>query len=112
MAVEPAAADALTYVEQAKRTATRVIDLPEDTLLRPIHSVGVIGAGTMGGGISMNFLSFGMPVVLLDATADALNRGVAVVRRDYEARAAKSKLTTDQVEHAMSLLTTTLDLKP
>jgi 3-hydroxyacyl-CoA dehydrogenase len=111
MAVEAAAADALTYVEQAKGIATQVIGIPEGTPLRSIHRVGVVGAGTMGSGISMNFLSVGVPVTLVDATEDALDRGSALIRRNFNASAAKGKFTADQVAQSVSLLSTTMDFQ-
>ncbi|MCX8497046.1 MAG: 3-hydroxyacyl-CoA dehydrogenase NAD-binding domain-containing protein, partial [Akkermansiaceae bacterium] len=84
-------------------------DLPDGVPLRNIAKVGVIGAGTMGGGISMNFLSVGIPVVLLETQQDALDRGLATILRNYENSAKKGKLTAAQVEQRMSLLTPTLD---
>jgi 3-hydroxyacyl-CoA dehydrogenase len=76
--------------------------------LRNIRSVGVIGAGTMGGGIAMNFLNVGLPVVLLETRQEALDRGLATIRRNYENSAKKGKLTEQQVEQRMALITPTL----
>jgi len=101
---------ALRHIFFAERAAAKVDDLPGDTKTRPVGRVGVIGAGTMGGGISMNFLSAGIPVTIVDMNPEALGRGVAVMRRNYEASAAKGRMTTDQVERAMGLLEPTLDL--
>lgn len=95
----------------AERTAAKIDGMPRDVPLRPIRSVGVIGAGTMGGGISMNFLSAGIPVTIVEMEQAALDRGVAVIRKNYEATAAKGRLTGEQVETAMSLLTPTLDFE-
>src|SRR5439155_27178022 len=81
----------------------------ENTGPRPVRKVGVIGAGTMGGGISMNFLSAGIPVTIVEMSQDALDRGAGLMRKNYEASAAKGKLTEEQVSHAMGLLTPTLD---
>ena len=69
----------------------------------------MIGAGTMGGGISMNFLSAGIPVTIVEMGQEALDRGTGLMRKNYEASAAKGKLTAEQVEKAMGLLTPTLD---
>jgi 3-hydroxyacyl-CoA dehydrogenase len=69
----------------------------------------VIGAGTMGGGISMNFLSAGIPVTIVEMGQEALERGTATMRKNYEASAAKGKLTQEQVSKAMGALTPTLD---
>ena len=97
------------YFFFAERKASKIEGLPENTAPRPIHRVGVIGAGTMGGGISMNFLSAGIPVTIVEMGQDALDRGTGIIRKNYEASAAKGKLTADQVEQAMSALTPTLD---
>jgi len=93
----------------AERKASKIDGVPEDITLRPINKVGVIGAGTMGGGISMNFLSSGIPVTIVEMAQEALDRGAGIIRKNYEATAAKGRLTPDQVEKAMSLLTPTLD---
>ena len=71
--------------------------MPENTEPRPIRKVGVIGAGTMGGGISMNFLSAGIPVTIVEMEQEALDRGTGLMRKNYEASAAKGKLTEEQV---------------
>src|SRR6266581_2284877 len=80
----------------------------------PLKCVDVVGAGTMGGGITMNFLSAGIPVTLLEMKQEALDRGIATIRRNYEASARKGRLTSQQVEERMALLKPTLsydDLK-
>jgi 3-hydroxyacyl-CoA dehydrogenase len=97
------------YFFFAERKAAKIEGLPEDTHPRPIKKVGVIGAGTMGGGISMNFLSAGIPVTIFEMNQGALDRGTGVMRKNYEATAAKGRMTSDQVEKAMGLLTPTLD---
>lgn len=94
----------------AERKAAKIDDVPEDIALRPIKKVGVIGAGTMGGGISMNFLSVGIPVTIVEMQQDALDRGTGVIRKNYEASAAKGRLKPEQVEAAMGALTPTLSL--
>uniref|UniRef100_UPI0035CB08F5 3-hydroxyacyl-CoA dehydrogenase NAD-binding domain-containing protein n=1 Tax=uncultured Sphingomonas sp. TaxID=158754 RepID=UPI0035CB08F5 len=94
----------------AERQAAKIDDVPADTQLRPINKVGVIGAGTMGGGISMNFLTAGIPVTIVEMQAEALERGAAVIRKNYEATAAKGRMKPEQVEAAMAALTPTLDL--
>ncbi|WP_454886698.1 3-hydroxyacyl-CoA dehydrogenase NAD-binding domain-containing protein [Sphingomonas oryzagri] len=100
---------ALRHVFFAERAAAKIDGLPRDIQLRPITKVGVIGAGTMGGGISMNFLSAGIPVTIVEMAQEALDRGTATMRKNYEATAAKGRLTAEQVEKAMDLLTPTLD---
>jgi len=98
------------YFFFAERKANKIEGLPENTEPRPIHRVGVIGAGTMGGGISMNFLSAGIPVTIVEMGQEALDRGRAVMRKNYEATASKGRMTGEQVERAMGLLNPTLDL--
>ena len=94
-------ARAQQYFFFAERKAAKIDGLPEDTKPRDIKRVGVIGAGTMGGGISMNFLSAGIPVTIVEMAQDALDRGTGVMRKNYEASAAKGRMTADQVEGAM-----------
>jgi 3-hydroxyacyl-CoA dehydrogenase len=101
-------AQAQQYFFFAERKASKIEGLPDDTGPRQINRVGVIGAGTMGGGISMNFLSAGIPVTIVEQQQDALDRGTGVMRRNYEATAAKGRMTAEQVEQAMGLLTPTL----
>ena len=103
-------ARAQQYFFFAERKASKIEGLPEETRPREIRKVGVIGAGTMGGGISMNFLSAGIPVTIVEQQQDALDRGTGVMRKNYEASAAKGKLTAGQVDQAMGLLTPTLSL--
>ncbi|KKW91551.1 3-hydroxyacyl-CoA dehydrogenase NAD-binding domain-containing protein [Sphingobium chungbukense] len=100
---------ALRHAFFAERTAAKIDDLPKDVALRPVGKVGVIGAGTMGGGISMNFLSAGIPVTIVEMAQEALDRGTGLIRQNYEATAAKGRMTNAQVEAAMALLTPTLD---
>jgi 3-hydroxyacyl-CoA dehydrogenase len=97
------------YFFFAERKAAKIEGLPENTEPRPIKRVGVIGAGTMGGGISMNFLSAGIPVTIVEMGQEALDRGTGIMRKNYEASAAKGKLTAEQVEKAMGYLQPTLD---
>jgi 3-hydroxyacyl-CoA dehydrogenase len=99
---------ALRHIFMAERAASKIPDVPADTPLRAINSVAVIGAGTMGGGISMNFLNAGIPVVMLEMKQDALDRGVATIRKNYESQVKKGKLKQDKYEQRMSLLSTTL----
>ncbi|OWK33752.1 3-hydroxyacyl-CoA dehydrogenase NAD-binding domain-containing protein [Sphingomonas dokdonensis] len=95
----------------AERQAAKIDDVdPKTTQLRPINKVGVIGAGTMGGGISMNFLSAGIAVTIVEMQQDALDRGTGVMRKNYEASAAKGRIKPDAPEKAMGLLTPTLSL--
>ncbi|MBW4047312.1 MAG: 3-hydroxyacyl-CoA dehydrogenase [Proteobacteria bacterium] len=93
----------------AERAASKIADVPADTPTRTIAQVGVIGAGTMGGGISMNFLNAGIPVTLVETAQEALDRGVATIRKNYENSARKGKLTAEAVDTRMGLLHPTLD---
>ncbi len=105
---------ALRHIFIADRAASKIPDVPADTPQRAINSVAVIGAGTMGGGISMNFLNAGIPVKMLEMKQEALDRGIATIRKNYESQVTKGKLKQDKYEQRMSLLTTTLsydDLK-
>jgi len=97
------------YFFFAERKAAKIEGLPENTEPRPVKKVGVIGAGTMGGGISMNFLSAGIPVTIVEMSQEALDRGTGIMRKNYEASAAKGKLTEEQVFKAMGNLNPTLD---
>jgi 3-hydroxyacyl-CoA dehydrogenase len=98
----------LRHLFLAERAASKIPDVPADTAQRAINSVAVIGAGTMGGGIAMNFLNAGIPVKMLEMKQEALDRGIATIRKNYEAQVAKKKLKQDKYEQRMSLLTTTL----
>ena len=99
---------ALRHAFFAERAASKIPDVPEGTPVRAIKSVAVIGAGTMGGGITMNFLNAGIPVLLLEMKQDALDRGVATIRKNYENTVKKGKLTAEKAEQRMSLLKPTL----
>jgi len=98
----------LRHLFTAERAASKIPDVPEDTPQRKIEKVAVIGAGTMGGGISMNFLNAGIPVTILEMKQEALDRGVGVMRGNYEAQVKKGKLKQDKLDQRMGLLSTTL----
>ncbi|MBK6294063.1 MAG: enoyl-CoA hydratase/isomerase family protein [Rhodoferax sp.] len=99
---------ALRHIFMADRATSKIPDIPADTPQREIKSVAVIGAGTMGGGISMNFLNAGIPVKILEMKQEALDRGVGTIRKNYEAQVKKGKLKQDKYEQRMALLSTTL----
>ena len=99
---------ALRHIFVAERAASKIPDVPADTPKRDIKSIAVIGAGTMGGGIAMNFLNAGIPVKMLEMKQDALDRGIATIRKNYEAQVKKGKLKQDKYEQRMAMLTTTL----
>jgi len=100
---------ALRHVFQAERAASRILDVPEDTPARPIRKVGVIGAGTMGGGITMSLINAGLPVVLLETTQEALDRGLATMRRNYQGALRKGTLNEASLAQRLALITPTLD---
>ena len=93
------------YVFFAERQTSKIPDVPKDTPSRNIEKVGVIGAGTMGGGITMNFLNAGAPVVLVEQNDEALKRGISVIRKNYENTAKKGRMSADEVEQRMALIT-------
>ncbi|MCY1330316.1 Fatty acid oxidation complex subunit alpha [compost metagenome] len=100
---------ALRHVFFAEREAGRIPGIGADTPLRSIEKVAVIGAGTMGGGIAMNFANAGIPVKLLEQKAEALDRGLAQIRRNYEISVKRGRLSEAQLEQRMELLQGTLD---
>ena len=100
---------ALRHIFQAERAASKIPDVGSDIAPREIKSVAVIGAGTMGGGIAMNFLNAGIPVTMLEMKQEAIDRGVGTMRKNYEAQVKKGKLKQDKYEQRMALLSTTLN---
>ena len=96
------------HVFFAEREVAKVPGLPKDTAKRDVKSAAIIGAGTMGGGIAMNFANAGIPVKILEVKEDALERGIAVVRKNYENTAKKGRITQEQVEQRMALIQPTL----
>lgn len=98
------------YVFFAERQVWKLADVPADTPTIPINKVGVIGAGTMGGGISMNFLNAGIPVTIVEMKQEALDRGIATIRKNYENSAKKGRFSMEEVEKRMGLLTGALSL--
>ncbi len=100
---------ALRHVFQAERAASHILDVPDDTPVRPIAKVGVIGAGTMGGGITMSLINAGLPVVLLETKQDALDRGLANIRRNYQGALRKGTLNEASLAQRLALITPTLD---
>ena len=96
------------HVFFAEREVAKVPGLPKDTAKRDVKSAAIIGAGTMGGGIAMNFANTGIPVKILEVKEDALERGIAVIRKNYENTAKKGRITQEQVEQRMALIQPTL----
>jgi len=100
---------ALRHAFFGERAASKIPDVPADTPQREIKAVAVIGAGTMGGGISMNFLNAGIPVTMLEMKQEALDRGVSTIRKNYESQVKRGKLKQDKLDARMALLSTTLN---
>ncbi len=100
---------ALRHIFQAERAASKIPDVGSDVAPRELKSVAIIGAGTMGGGIAMNFLNAGIPVTMLEMKQEALDRGVGTMRKNYEAQVKKGKLKQDKYEQRMALLSTSLN---
>ncbi|MEP6968225.1 MAG: 3-hydroxyacyl-CoA dehydrogenase NAD-binding domain-containing protein, partial [Pseudomonadota bacterium] len=94
----------------AERQAAKIPDVPADTPVIPVNSVGILGAGTMGGGIAMNFANAGIPVTLVEIEQAVLDRGLAVIRKNYERTAARGGITAEDVEKRMGLITGSLDM--
>ncbi|QCP49698.1 3-hydroxyacyl-CoA dehydrogenase [Trinickia violacea] len=99
---------ALRHAFFGERAASKIPDVPSDTPVRAIKQVAVIGAGTMGGGIAMNFVNAGLPVTLLETKLEALERGLATIRKNYETTVKKGKLTQEALESRMALIKPTL----
>jgi 3-hydroxyacyl-CoA dehydrogenase len=99
---------ALRHAFFGERAAAKIPDVPSDTPVRKVESVAIIGAGTMGGGIAMNFLNAGLPVTILETKQEALDRGLATIRRNYEGQVKRGKLTPEKLEQRLKLLKPTL----
>ncbi|MBC7167982.1 3-hydroxyacyl-CoA dehydrogenase NAD-binding domain-containing protein [Phenylobacterium sp.] len=95
----------------AERQAQKIPDVPDDTATIPVNKVGIIGAGTMGGGIAMNFANVGIPVVLIEVKQEALDRGLATIRKNYERTASRGGITAQQVEERCALITGSLEME-
>ena len=102
-------ASAQQHVFFAERETSKIPDIPKTTASRPIDSIGIIGAGTMGGGIAMNFLNVGIPVTLLEQKQEALDRGISVIRTNYQRSVTSGRMTEAALEQRMSLITPSLD---
>jgi 3-hydroxyacyl-CoA dehydrogenase len=103
-------APAMRHSFFAEREAAKIPDVPDDTPTLPVNTVGIIGAGTMGGGIAMNFANVGIPVKIVETKQEALDRGLSVIRKNYERTAQRGGMTQDDVEKRMKLITGSLDL--
>ena len=99
------------YVFFAERQVNKIPDIPRETELKEVNSVGVIGAGTMGGGISMNFANVGIPVTIVEQNQERLDKGLAIIRKNYENTAKKGRISTEDVETRMGLISGELSIE-
>ena len=106
--VETTVSKALRHAFFAERAAAKIPDVPDDTPVRAIKSAAIIGAGTMGGGIAMNFANAGIPVTLVEMKQEALERGLATVRKNYEGSVKKGRLSAAKLDERMGLIKSTL----
>jgi 3-hydroxyacyl-CoA dehydrogenase len=106
--VQTTESKALRHAFFAERACSKIPDVPEDTPVRAIKSAAVIGAGTMGGGIAMNFANAGIPVTILEMKQEALDKGLATIRKNYENTMKKGKLTPEKFEQRVGLIKGTL----
>ena len=93
----------------AERQANKIPDVPKDTPLRDIDKAAILGAGTMGGGIAMNFANAGIPTIIVEQSQEALDRGLGIIRKNYENSAKRGRITAEQVEQRMACLSGSLD---
>jgi len=100
---------AMRYAFFAQRNTAKVSDIPADTTLKEIKKIGIIGAGTMGGGIAMNFINAGFPVIILDSSENQLQKGLTTIQKNYESTIQKGKLTIEKMQQRMSLLQTSIN---
>ncbi|MGE0874556.1 MAG: 3-hydroxyacyl-CoA dehydrogenase NAD-binding domain-containing protein [Burkholderiales bacterium] len=107
--VEGTESKALRHMFFAERQTAKIPDVPDDTPVREVKRAAVIGAGTMGGGISMCFANVGIPVTLIDTTQEALDRGLATIRRNYAGTVSKGRLKQEDMDKRMALITPALD---
>ena len=98
------------YVFFAQRQVTKIPDIEPDTEIKPFASVGVIGAGTMGGGISMNFANVGIPVTIIEQSQENLDKGLGIIRKNYENTANKGRITFEDVEKRTDLIKGSTDI--
>jgi len=103
---------ALRHIFQAERAASHINGMPDSVATRPLNRVGVVGAGTMGGGITMSFINAGLPVTLLETTQEALDRGLVNIRRNYQGALRKGTLTEASLGQRLALITPTLQYEP
>ena len=99
------------YYFFAERETIKIPDIPQSTATIPVNSVGVIGGGTMGTGITMNFLNIGVPVTLVEMSQEALDRGLSIIRKNYENMARRGRISEPEVKQRMALIKPAICLK-
>jgi len=109
--VEGKESKALRHMFFAERQTAKIPDVPEDTPMRPVKSASVIGAGTMGGGIAMNFANAGIPVTIMDVTQEAVDKGVAKIKANYASTVSKGRLKQEEMDKRMALIKPTTKLE-
>ena len=92
------------YFFFSQRQVAKIPDIPKETEKLPIKDVGIIGAGTMGGGIAMNFANAGIPVTIIEQSQEILDKGIGIIRKNYENTASKGRISIDDVEKRMNLI--------
>ncbi|MDA8841006.1 3-hydroxyacyl-CoA dehydrogenase NAD-binding domain-containing protein [Gammaproteobacteria bacterium] len=100
--------EAMIHIFFGERAASKISDIPKETPLLPINSAGIIGSGTMGGGIAMNFANAGIPVLVLDQDEKNLKRGMGVIEKNYQMMVDRGRMTQEQKDAVLSLITPTL----
>ena len=100
--------EAMIHIFFGQRAASKISDIPKDTPLHPIQTAGVVGSGTMGGGIAMLFANAGIPVLVLDQDEENLKRGMGVIEKNYQMMVGRSRMSSEQKDTVMSLITPTL----
>ncbi len=104
-------AKAQQYFFFSERLANKIPDVPKDTPLIDINTAGIVGAGTMGGGIAMNFLQAGIPVIIVETSQEALDKGIGIIKSNYAATVSKGRMSQDAMDKCMSLLTGSTNLE-
>ena len=92
------------YFFFSQRQVAKIPDIPKETEKKEVKEIGIIGAGTMGGGIAMNFANAGLPVTIIEQSQERLDKGIGIIRKNYENTASKGRITIQDVEHRMSLI--------
>ena len=103
--------EAMIHIFFGERAASKISDVPKNTNVKDIKKAGIIGSGTMGGGIAMCFANAGIPVHIIDQDEDNLTRGISVIEKNYDFMVGRGKLTSEQKDAVFGLVTSSLDYK-